>query len=227
MRDRNNRLAPLRRRRKGPNKDVPNRLTPLNYILRETWRKRSRTLMSVAGIASLTLLFILFSSMDAGLDEYFENETEGAPSEESKELYEVKQVMDDWVYLITVLCLALMFLVIANTAIITVVERRFELASLRALGISSLQVSYLVIGSMTIIITAGLIAGLLFGSAIVPLLDYANLSLGGNVDLPLVLDPISFVTIALLGLLSGGLGLIAPLMMIIRSSPLEVLRNAG
>lgn len=183
--------------------------------------------MSIAGIASLTLLFILFSSMDAGLEEYFKNETAGAPSEESKELYEVKQVMDDWVYLITVLCWVLMLLVIANTAIITVVERRFELASLRALGISSVQVSSLVIGSMMIIVVGGILIGLVLGSVLVPVLDYANLSLGGNVDLPLALDPVSFINILLLGLLSGALGLLAPLMMIIRSSPLEVLRDAG
>jgi putative ABC transport system permease protein len=165
--------------------------------------------------------------MDAGLDNYFENETSGAPSEESKELFEVKQVMDDWVYLITVLCWVLMLLVVANTAIITVVERKFELASLRALGISSVQASLLVIGSMGIIVLGGIFAGMVLGSALVPLLDQANLSLGGNVDLPLVLDPISFLNILLLGILSGALGLLAPLMMIIRSSPLEVLRHAG
>lgn len=227
MRDNNRRLAPLRRRGKGPGKDVPKKLTPFQYILRETWRKRSRTLMSIAGIASLALLFILFSSMDAGLEEYFRNETEGVPSEESKELYEVRQVMDDWVYLITVLCWVLMLLVIANTAIITVVERRFELASLRALGISSVQVSLLVIGSMMIIVVGGIAGGLILGAALVPLLDYANLSLGGNVDLPLALDPVSFINIILLGLLSGAMGLLAPLLMIIRSSPLEVLRDAG
>jgi ABC-type antimicrobial peptide transport system permease subunit len=183
--------------------------------------------MSTAGIASLTLLFILFSSMDAGLDEYFENESAGVPSEESQELFKVKNVMDDWIYLITFLCLVLMVLVIANTAIITVVERRFELASLRALGISSMQVSYLVMGSIMIIVAAGLIIGLVLGSAVVPILDYANLSLGSNVDLPLVLDPISLLSVASLGLLSGAMGLIPPLLMIIRSSPLEVLRNAG
>lgn len=227
MRDRDNRLAPLRGKTKGSHQKVPDRLTPVGYILRETWRKRSRTLMSMAGIASLTLLFILFSSMDAGLDEYFDNEAEGAPSEESKELFEIKEVMDDWVYLITILCWVLILLVIANTAIITVVERKTELATLRALGVSSVQVSFLVIGSMMIIVIGGLTAGLLLGMIAVPVLDYANLSMGGSVDPPLVLDPLSFLNILLLGLLSGALGLLAPLLMIIRSSPLEVLRNAG
>jgi ABC-type lipoprotein release transport system permease subunit len=227
MRDKDRRLAPIRGKKRGPQQAVPRKLTPAGYILRETWRKRSRTIMSMAGIASLTLLFILFSSMDAGLDDYFENEAEGVPSEESKELFQVKQVMDDWVYLITLLCWILILLVIANTAIITVVERRAELATLRALGISSTQVSMLVIGSMMLIVVGGLSLGMILGVVTVPLLDMANLTIGTNVDLPLMIDPMSFMNILLLGLLSGALGLLAPLMMIIRSSPLEVLRNVG
>jgi len=182
--------------------------------------------MSMAGIASLTLLFILFSSMDAGLENYFDNESEGVPTDESIELFNVKQVMDDWVYLITLLCWILILLVIANTAIITVVERRSELATLRALGVSSTQVSFLVIGSMMMIVVGGLVSGIVLGIATVPILDQANISIGTNVDLPLVLDPISFVYVLGLGLISGALGLLAPLLMIIRSSPLEVLRNA-
>jgi putative ABC transport system permease protein len=121
----------------------------------------------------------------------------------------------------------LILLVIANTAIITVVERRSELSTLRALGVSSFQVSFLVIGSMMIIVIGGLVSGIILGIATVPILDQANISIGTNVDLPLVLDPISFVYILVLGSISGALGLLAPLLMIIRSSPLEVLRNAG
>lgn len=228
MKDKKGRLAGPRKGRKGTPNATPIKLTPTGYIFRETWRNRSRTLMSMAGIASLALLFILFSSMDRGLEEYFENETQGAPSDESKELYKVKQVMDDWVYLISVLCWVLMVLVIVNTAMITVVERRFELASLRALGISSVQVSYLVVGSMMLIVAMGIAAGLIVGIALVPIVDRANLSLlGGNLDLPLAYDPISMLNTIILGLGAGAIGLIPPLLKIIRSSPMEVLRHAG
>ena len=227
MRDREGKLAGPRGKKRYLNR-TPKKLTPTGYILRETWRNRSRTLMSIAGIASLALLFILFSSMDKGLDDYFEEETEGVPTDESKELYQVKQVMDDCVYLISVLCWALMVLVIANTATITVVERRFELASLRALGISSVQVSFLVVGSMMMIVALGITAGLITSLAAIPLVDKANLSLmGGTLDLPLVYDPLSLMGTVLLGVGAGALGLIPPLLMIIRSSPMEVLRDAG
>lgn len=228
MRDREGRLATRKKARKRAPGGDPKRLTPIGYILRETWRNRSRTFFSIAGIASLALLFILFSSMDEGLKDYFEKETEGVPSDESKELFKVKQVMDDWVYLISVLCWALMVLVVANTATITVVERKLELGSLRAIGISSVQVSFLVIGSMMLIVASGIASGLIASLILIPVLDIANLSiLGGGLDLPLVYDPVSILNTLLLGLGSGALGLIPPLLMIIRSSPMEVLRDAG
>jgi hypothetical protein len=220
-------LAP-RRGSKGPANPVPKKLTPAGYILRDTWRNRSRTLMSMAGIAALSLLFVIFSSMESGLDDYFEEDDTGVPPEERQELFQVKEVMDDWVYLITLLCWVLMVLVVANTSIITVVERKFELASLRALGISSFQVSLLISGSMGIIVMGGVMAGLILGAISVPLLNGANLALlGGGIDLPLTLDPLTILYTLLLGLISGVVGLVPPLSMISRSSPLEVLRNAG
>ncbi|MBN1389081.1 MAG: ABC transporter permease [Candidatus Thermoplasmatota archaeon] len=228
MRDRENRLATRKRAKKSAPWGTPKKLTPLGYMVREVWRNRSRTFMSAAGIASLALLFILFSSMEQGLDDHFRGETEDVPTEESIELFKVKQVMDDWVYLISALCWTLMVLVIVNTATITVVERKFELASLRALGLSSVQVSFLVGSSMMLIVSFGIMAGIIASVVIIPLLDIANLSLlGGGLDLPLVYDPISIVNTLLLGLGAGALGLIPPLLMIIRSSPMEVLRDAG
>jgi len=228
MKDKKGRLAGPRVNRGGSLNKTPKKLTPTGYIFRETWRNRSRTLMSMAGIASLALLFILFSSMDRGLEEYFDKESDGVPSDQSKELYQVKQVLDDWVYLISVLCWALMVLVIVNTAMITVVERRFELASLRALGISSIQVSYLVVGSIMMIVAMGIAIGMIFGIILIPILDMANLSLlSGDLDLPLSYDPISLLNTVLLGLGAGALGIVPPLLKIIRSSPMEVLRHAG
>jgi predicted lysophospholipase L1 biosynthesis ABC-type transport system permease subunit len=228
MRDRKGRLAERRGSRKGPKNEIPRKLTPFSYIMKDTWRNRSRTLMSISGICALSLLFVLFSSMDRGLEEYFEDEGAGVPSEERKELFKVKQVMDDWVYLITLLCWVLMVLVVANTSIITVVERKHELASLRALGISSFQVSSLVAASMAIIVLGGCAAGLVLGGLSVLLLDNTNLSiLGGDIRLPLYFDPLLILYTVLLGAVSGFVGLVPPLTMISRSSPLEVLRDAG
>lgn len=221
-------LAPPRKKRGARRVESGHRkgFGPIGYILRDTWRNRSRTIFAAAGIASLTLLFVLFNSMDMGLERYFEDETAGVPTEEEKELYNVKEVMDNWTYLITVICGILMVLVVANTSIITVVERKFELASLRALGISSLQVSFIVMGSMLLIVLAGLFSGLALGVLMVPLLDSANVSfLGEGIGLPLSLDPMLVIYVIALGGISSMVGMTAPLLILNKRSPLEVLRD--
>ncbi|MEA3558967.1 MAG: FtsX-like permease family protein [Candidatus Thermoplasmatota archaeon] len=238
MRDRKGKLAPLRKRGgdSGARKVQARGFGPLGYILRDTWRNRSRTILAMAGIASLSLLFIMFTSMDRGLEDYFDERDEETSQQsgedvvvprEDQELWEVKKVMNNWTYLITIICAILMTLVVANTSIITVVERKFELASLRALGISSIQVSSLVIGSISITVIGGLVSGIVLGAVVVPLLDRTNISMVGNgIGLPLTMDLEMIGYVFILGTVSSLIGMIAPLLLINRQSPLEVLRNA-
>ena len=201
------------------------RFGPGSYILKDVWRNRSRTFMSISSIAALSFLFVLFSSMDNGFDDMFEDDI-GVPSKEMKELKPAKDVMENWVLLILGMCLVLMVLVIANTGLITVVERRTELASLRALGISAPRVSMLVGGSMGIILYSGLIAGTLLGLAAVPLLDQVNINIfSEGIGFPFKFEMGIFIRLLVLGTVSGGLGSILPLILMFKNSPLEVLRD--
>jgi putative ABC transport system permease protein len=181
--------------------------------------------MSLSSIAGLSFLLVMFMSMDRGFDDFFEDDT-GVPSEEQKELFQVKEVMDNWVYLISALCMVLMVLVVANTGIITVIERKRELASLRALGISMPKVAFLVAGSLSIILYGGLIAGTAFGIACIPVLDRVNLSLtSGGIGFPFSFDPRTVLFSLIIGTFAGVIGSSLPLLLMIRSSPLEVLRD--
>lgn len=201
------------------------RFGPVSYIFKEVWRNRSRTIMSISSIAALSFLFVLFMSMDSGFDEFFEDDT-GIPSQEQKDLYEVRDVMEQWVYLISALCLALMVLVVANTGVITVVERKQELASLRAIGIPSGKVGMLVAGSLALILYGGILIGTLIGVASIPLLDRVNLTLGAEgIGFPFAFDWRTVVYIILIGTISGTVGSFLPLSLMMRSSPLEVLRD--
>ena len=203
------------------------RLNPVNYILRDTWRNKSRTSLSIAGLAALSFLFVLFSSMQSGLEEY-SSDDEGLPTEEENDLVLVKDVLDNWIYLVTVLCWALMVLVVANTSGITVVERKGELATLRALGINSFQVSLLVTGATAIIVFSGIAIGTVIGLASIPILDGASLDLlGGGVGFPFSFDIRTVLITLIIGTVSGVLGMIPPLIMINRSQPAEVLRDVG
>lgn len=201
------------------------RFGPGRYILKDVWRNRSRTFMSVSSIAALSFLFVIFASMDNGFDEMFEDDV-GVPSREMVELQPAKLVMENWVLLITGMCVVLMVLIIANTGLITVVERRTELASLRAIGISAPKVSMLVGGSLGIILYSGLVLGTLLGLAAVPVLDRTNLNIfSEGIGFPFKFDMMIFIQLVLLGTISGIVGSLFPLFMMFRNSPLEVLRD--
>lgn len=201
------------------------RFGPVSYILKDVWRNRSRTMMSLSSIAALSLLFVVFMSMDAGFQNFFEDDV-GEPTEEEKELFQVKEVMENWVYLISGLCMVLMVLVVANTGIITVIERKQELATLRAMGIPMHYVSLIVAGSMAIILYSGLIIGTLLGLACIPLLDRVNVSLfSDGIGFPFAFDQNTLLLITAIGTLAGIIGSALPLSMMTRSSPLEVLRD--
>ncbi len=150
----------------------------------------------------------------------------GVPTPEMLELQPAKLVMENWVLLISGMCIVLMVLVIANTGLITVVERRSELASLRAIGISAPKVSMLVGGSLGIILYTGLILGTILGIAAVPLLDQVNINIfAEGIGFPFKFEPMIFLQLLIFGTISGSIGSAFPLFKMFNSSPLEVLRD--
>ena len=218
-------LKGVRKRTGGRSTKV--RMGPLQYVLKDAWRKRSRSILSMGGVAALSFLFVIFSSMDEGLDRYFEGRNDiGEPTAEEKTLNSLRDVMQDWTYLISVMCLILMILVVANTAAITVVERKVELATLRAVGLKGHQVYMMVLGSMFILVYGGVAAGTILGAASVPLLDQVEFAFWGDgIGFPMALDPIIILYVIGIGTISGILGMAPPLLLIRLSSPSEVLRN--
>jgi ABC-type lipoprotein release transport system permease subunit len=193
--------------------------------LKDLWRNRSRALFSMSGMACLALLLVLFSSMRAGLDGYFDGS--GVPTEREKDLYEVKKVLDKWVYLVGVLCLLLFALIVANTATINVLERKFELATLRAIGLSSPQVLFLLIGSIALQLVIGTSIGAAVGLAMTPVLDDTAISLGGGgLGIPFAIDPSVFLSLLGIVAVAGAVGSVPPLVLARLGRPQEVLRNA-
>ena len=202
------------------------RFGPVRYVLKDALRNMSRTMASLMSIASLTFLFIVFSSLQAGLDEHFKEDI-GAPSMEDDQLYEIREVLESWTFLITSMCYIMTALVVANTTAMNVSERRVELASLRAVGLGNPQVFLLVCGSTASVLYPGMLIGLITGVSVVPLLDGAGLSvLSGGMPLPFSLSWAAVLRALALGTVSGAIGLAPPLLMISWSRPAEVLRNA-
>lgn len=218
-------LKGRRKRTGGRSKKVS--MGPVQYVLKDAWRKRSRSILSMGGVAALAFLFVIFSSMDEGLDRYFEGRNDiGEPTQEEKTLNSLRDVMHDWTYLISVMCLILMILVVANTAAITVVERKVELATLRAVGLKGHQVYMMVLGSMFILLYGGVAVGTILGAICVPLLDMVEFAFWGDgIGFPMALDPIIILYVVGIGTISGLFGMAPPLLLIRLSSPSEVLRN--
>jgi putative ABC transport system permease protein len=203
-------------------------ISPGRYIGKDLWRNRSRSLFSISGMACLALLLVLFTSMRAGLSDYFDESGVGEPSQREKDLYMVKEVLDKWVYLIGVLSLILFALIVANTATINVLERKFELATLRAIGMSSLQVYSLLIGSILVQLVIGTAIGSSIGAALAYFLDDTAISFGGEgVGIPFRIDLTVFYMLFGVVALAGIIGSIPPLILANIGRPQEVLRNAG
>lgn len=204
-------------------------ISPGSYIAKDLWRNRSRALFSISGMACLALLLVLFSSMRAGLDGYFEDirDEQGEPTKEQIDLNNVKHVLDRWVYLIGVLCLMLFALIVANTATINVLERKFELATMRAIGLSSIQVHSLLIGSIALQLFLGTVIGASIGFALTPFLDGTTISFRGEgLGIPFAIDRSVFLSLFGIVVLAGAVGSIPPLVLARLGRPQEVLRNA-
>lgn len=200
-------------------------LTPGRYIVKDLWRNRSRSIFSMSGMAALAFLIVIFSSIDAGLEDYFRGRV-GEPTEEEKELFEVKRVMDHWTYLVAILCTILFALIVTNTASLHIMERRFEIATLRAIGLSHFEVSALMASSMLLLMAVGTASGAALGAMSAPFLDEASLSIGGGgLGIPLLLDASVIALLGVIVVVAGLLGMLPPLIMMNRKSPHEVLRD--
>jgi len=201
-------------------------LSPARYMIKDLWRNRSRVVLSTSGMVALVFTMVLFSSLQNGLEDYLSGK-EGVPDREEIELEQVGAAMDRWILVIVPLCAILLALVVANTSMINVMERRFELATLRALGLSTSQVFALVTGAMGAQLMIGVAFGSVLGMVATLMLDGVPLSIaGGGLGLPMSFDRDMFVILLLITAVSAVVGMMFPLFMITRARPQEVLRNA-
>lgn len=117
--------------------------------------------------------------------------------------------------------LALGALGIANTMIMSVFTRIREIAILRVLGFSHLQLALLVFAESALVSLAGALAGLLLGAAALAGLKLAP-ALHGYVDA--TLHPGLMLTVLLLALGTGLAGALYPAAFAVRCRPVEALR---
>lgn len=180
-------------------------------------------------MSSLTIVstvLTLFLSMDAGLSGHFRDDT-GVPTEENKELFEIKEVVGSWSSFMLFLCASLMFLTTANASSMDILERRFELSTLRALGTRLHHVMLLLVSPMAMVVFLGLLAGPM---AVMGTLSFMGsdprLPLGPDLGVPLAMDPIIVLSVVGIGSAAALVGMAPSLASVLHRSPLEVLRDA-
>jgi hypothetical protein len=134
--------------------------------------------------------------------------------------------LDGWLMIVTAVLVVMLVAGVSDTTLVAVTDRRREIATLRALGVGRRQVSRLVLTEVTILVAAGLLLGLVIGSALAYLFGYLHDTTGGSGAFlaPTSLDPLVLVAAAALALGSAALAAAYPASRAAGQPPTEALR---
>ncbi len=202
------------------------RFGPVRYIWRHVWGERGRNLLTFMSLAIVSIVLTLFMAVDAGLNDHFRDDV-GIPNEENKELFEVKEVIGSWSSFMLFLCASLMVLSTANASSMDILERRFELSALRAIGTRLHQVLVLLLSPLMLVVISGLVVGPILVTATITVMGSdPRLPLGPDLGVPLSVHLDTFIFVMAVGTLAAAVGTAPSLISVLGRSPLEVLRDA-
>jgi cell division protein FtsX len=202
------------------------RFGPIRYIWRQVWGERGRNLLTFLSLAIMSTVLTLFLAANEGLDDHFSDDI-GVPSDENKELFEVREVISGWSSFMLFLCASLMALSTANASSMDILERRFELSTLRAIGTRFHQVIMLLISPLVLVMISGLVMGPIIVFASLSIMgDDPRLPLGPDLGVPLSFSLGTFLFVMAVGTLAAAFGAAPSLVSVLTRSQLEVLRDA-
>ncbi len=113
----------------------------------------------------------------------------------------MEETMLFWTFVATLFAVVIAVGVVYNSAHITLTERSRELASLRVLGYTRGEISYILLGELALLTLAAIPPGLWFGHA---LCGYIAASIGNEMyRVPLVLEPATYAFAALVVLVAA------------------------
>jgi len=123
----------------------------------------------------------------------------------TQEIESFHRTMDEtmlfWTFVATLFSVVIAVGVVYNSARMTLTERSRELASLRVLGYTRGEISYILLGELALLTLAAMPPGLWFGRA---LCGYIATSIGNEMyRVPLVLEPATYAFAALVVLVAA------------------------
>jgi hypothetical protein len=144
-----------------------------------------------------------------------------------EEAYEsTSGALDGWLMVVTMVMGVMLVAGVSDTTLVAVADRRREIATLRAVGLRSQQVSRLVLVEVMILAVVGLVVGVIAGSGLALLFGHLHETTGGS---GIFLAPVSIDPWVLLGAVALALGTAAlaaayPARRAAREPPTEALR---
>ncbi len=134
--------------------------------------------------------------------------------------------LEGWLIIITAVLVVMLVAGISDTTLVAVTDRRREIATLRAVGIGRRRVSRLVLSEVMTLVVAGLVMGLVIGSALALLFGYMHDATGGEgvFMAPTSLNALVLGGAALLALGSAALATAYPAFRAAGRPPTEALR---
>ena len=209
-----------------------------NYILANFRTHKLRYGLTIFGLIICIIFFIIIASLSIGLNEPVEppTPTDDVTPEDSLDESLTKDILDldqdvkrtivNWLYLTAVLIFATAVAGIANTMLMSMLERKREIGILRSVGLTRRQIMELFFAeSFTICLIAfliGVILGIHFSNNIFNYLgsDSKHLFFGTMRTPPVVIFA-AFIIVSVVGMLAG----VLPAYRAAKLSPIEALKG--
>jgi putative ABC transport system permease protein len=196
-----------------------------NYILVNISKHRWRTVLTIIGIAIPIAFFVLFAAMGEGLDQYIIERSENELINRENYL-EMSKIVNAWTDILIIIITVMIITSIANTILMSIIERRKEFGILKAVGISQERIIYLVLLEAMFISMLALFVGIIIGYWGAILFDYMFwLDEGGGFFFaPATITFDSLIIVTVLTILIGTITAIYPAISASRGSTMETLR---
>jgi hypothetical protein len=212
-------------------------ITPINvfnYILANFRRHKLRYGLTIFGLTVCTIFFILIASLSIGLYEPTEPET---PTEEITPVDQpidpavleldqnVKQTIVNWLYLTSVLIFITATAGVANTMLISMLERKREIGILKSVGLNRkeiLQIFFAESFSMcSIAMVVGVLLGIHLSNNVFNYIEYGQYIFFGTMRTPPVVIGAAFIIVFVVGVLAA----LVPAFRAAKLTPIEALRG--
>lgn len=215
---------------------LANSINVYNYVTASFKRNKLRYILTTFGLIVCVIFFIIIASLSIGLYEPIEPET---PTEEStplepeleKEVTEldqdVKQTIVNWLYATSVLIFATATAGVANTMLISQLERKREIGILKSVGFTKKEIMQIFFTeSVTICMFAfviGVIAGVYLANNVLNYISQEGESslFFGTMRTPPVVIFAAFIIVFVVGLLAG----VLPANRAAKLTPVEALKG--